>query len=40
LFGKCAVCRSLETMEGVRGWKLLEGPSKVSGCAEFLMKLL
>jgi hypothetical protein len=32
--------RNLETLDGVRSWKLLEGPAKVTSCAEFLIKLL
>jgi hypothetical protein len=34
------VDRNLETLDGVRSWKLLEGPAKVTSCAEFLIKLL
>lgn len=32
--------RTLEAKEGVRGWRLLEGPAKVSECASFIEKML
>jgi phospholipase A-2-activating protein len=31
---------TLEVKEGVRGWKVLEGPEKCTGCAQSIMNLL
>jgi len=32
--------KSLDIREGVRGWKVLEGPEKATKCAEFIIKML
>jgi len=32
--------RTLEVRDGVRGWKVLEGPQKCTECAQFIIKML
>ncbi len=32
--------KTLEVKEGVRGWKVLEGPEKCTGCAKCIINLL
>jgi len=32
--------RTLEAKDGARGWRILEGPTKVSECASFIEAML